>query len=139
MCGTMTGCCSPISPPSRLAVADTRSRKRKAELLGEALRRLDQDEIEAGVAYLSGELRQRRTGVGWASLKDLPAPAGEPSLQVREVDAALEHVAGLSGPGSQTARREAIARAVRAARLTTSSASSRACCRAASARARSPA
>jgi DNA ligase 1 len=90
------------------AVAGTRSRKRKAELLGDALRRLAPDEVEAGVAYLSGELRQRRTGVGWAALRDTPAPAGEPSLQVNDVDAALETIAALSGPGSQTARRDAV-------------------------------
>ena len=91
------------------AVAATRSRKRKAELLGDALRRLEADEIEAAVAYLSGELRQRRTGVGWASLRDLPPPAPEPSLQVAEVDDALERIAALTGPGSQGARRDAIA------------------------------
>jgi DNA ligase 1 len=90
------------------AVAGTRSRKRKAELLGDALRRLAPDEVESGVAYLSGELRQRRTGVGWAALRDTPAPADEPSLQVNDVDAALETIAALSGPGSQTARRDAV-------------------------------
>jgi DNA ligase-1 len=91
-----------------LAVGQTRSRKRKAELLGEALGRLGPAEIEAGVAFLSGELRQRRTGVGWASLRDLPAPAPEASLQVAEVDAALERISALAGAGSQAARREAI-------------------------------
>jgi DNA ligase 1 len=92
-----------------LAVAETRSRTRKAELLADALRRLAPGEIEAGVAYLSGELRQRRTGVGWAALRDLPAPAAEPALQVGDVDAALERIAALSGAGSQAARRAAIA------------------------------
>jgi DNA ligase-1 len=92
-----------------LAVAATRSRKRKAQLLGEALRGLDAGEVEPGVAYLSGELRQRRTGVGWAALRDLPEPAAEPTLQVGEVDVVLERIAGLSGPGSQAARREAVA------------------------------
>jgi DNA ligase-1 len=91
------------------AVAETRSRKKKAELLGDALGRLGPGQVEAGVAYLSGELRQRRTGVGWASLAELPPPAAEPSLTVADVDAALEHIAGLSGPGSQAARREAVA------------------------------
>jgi DNA ligase-1 len=91
-----------------VAVAATRSRKRKAELLGEALGRLGPAEIEAGVAFLSGELRQRRTGVGWASLRDLPAPATDASLQVAEVDAALERISALAGAGSQAARREAI-------------------------------
>ena len=91
-----------------LAVAATRSRKAKAELLGAALRGLDAGEVEPGVAYLSGELRQRRTGVGWAALRDLPEPAAEPSLQVGEVDVALEHLATLSGAGSQAARRDAL-------------------------------
>ena len=92
-----------------LAVGETRSRRRKAELLAQALRQLEPAEIEAGVAYLSGELRQRRAGVGWASLRDLPAPAGEAGLRVGDVDAALERIAGMSGPGSQAIRREAIA------------------------------
>jgi DNA ligase-1 len=91
-----------------LAVGATRSRKQKAQLLGDALRGLDAGEVEPGVAYLSGELRQRRTGVGWAALRDLPAPAREPSLAVGEVDVALERIAGLSGAGSQAARREAL-------------------------------
>jgi DNA ligase-1 len=90
------------------AVGQTRSRKRKAELLGEALRELEAGEVEPGVAYLSGELRQRRTGVGWAALQDLPEPAAEATLGVGDVDLALERVAEISGPGSQAARREAI-------------------------------
>jgi DNA ligase-1 len=92
-----------------LAVGATRSRKRKAELLGDALRGLDAGEVEPGVAYLSGELRQRRTGVGWKALQDLPAPAAEPELSVGDVDLALERIAGLSGAGSQAARRAALA------------------------------
>jgi DNA ligase 1 len=92
-----------------VAVRDTRSRKRKAELLGAALRRLGPREIEPGVAFLSGELRQRRTGVGWAALREVPPPAAEPSLQIGEVDDAFARLAALAGPGSQAARREATA------------------------------
>ncbi|WP_445152847.1 ATP-dependent DNA ligase [Baekduia sp. Peel2402] len=91
-----------------LAVGATRSRKEKAALLGEALRGLDAGEVEPGVAYLSGELRQRRTGVGWAALRDLPEPATEASLTVGEVDLVLERISGLSGAGSQAARRDAL-------------------------------
>jgi DNA ligase-1 len=91
------------------AVGATRSRNRKAEVLGEALRGLGPGEVEAGVAYLSGATRQRRTGVGWASLRDLPPPAAAPTLAVADVDAALERIAGLAGPGSQEARRSALA------------------------------
>ena len=44
------------------------------------------------VAFLSGDLLQRQIGVGWASLRDLPPPADEPSLTVHEVDAAFAEV-----------------------------------------------
>ncbi|MFL5903181.1 MAG: ATP-dependent DNA ligase [Solirubrobacteraceae bacterium] len=91
------------------AVRETRSRKRKADLLGAALRQLGPGEIEPGVAFLSGELRQRRTGVGWAALRDVASPAVEPSLSVAEVDEAFERISVLTGPGSQGARREAVA------------------------------
>jgi ATP-dependent DNA ligase I len=91
------------------AVGGTSGRLAKIEALAGALRRMAPDEVEAGVAYLSGELRQRQIGVGWASLRDLPAPAVAPSLTVREIDVALERIGGLAGPGSQGARREALA------------------------------
>jgi DNA ligase 1 len=91
------------------AVRETSSRKRKAELLGAALRQLGPGEIEPGVAFLSGELRQRRTGIGWPAMRDVASPAAEPSLSVAEVDAAFERISALAGPGSQGARREAVA------------------------------
>ncbi len=91
------------------SVRETRSRKRKAQLLGDALRALGHDEIEAGVAFLSGELRQRRTGVGWAALRELPAPAQAPELHVGEVDDAFARLAEVAGSGSQAARRELVA------------------------------
>jgi DNA ligase-1 len=91
------------------AVGATRSRKEKAALLGDALRQLALGEVEPGVAYLSGELRQRRTGVGWSALRELPPAAGQPELEVGDVDAALERIAALAGAGSQAARREAVA------------------------------
>jgi DNA ligase-1 len=89
------------------AVAATSKRKLKIDLLADALRRLDPDEIVPGAAYLSGELRQRQTGVGWASLQDLPAPAEAPSLSVADVDSAWAEIAVQRGAGSQ-ARRKAL-------------------------------
>jgi DNA ligase-1 len=86
------------------AVADTTRRTEKAAAVAAALHAADPDEVAVVVAYLSGELRQRRTGVGWASLRDLPAPVAEPSLGVSEVDSALEAVAALAGAGSQAER-----------------------------------
>ena len=66
--------------------------------------------MAVGVAYLSGELRQRQIGVGYRSLRELPAPAvaGRRSSSI-EVDAACEAIGALAGPGSQAARRAALA------------------------------
>jgi DNA ligase-1 len=91
------------------AVASTRSRLAKVAALAACLRRAEPGEVTLVTSYLSGELRQRRTGVGWAALRDLPAPAPAPALAVLEVDAAFAHIEQLSGPGSAAARKEAIA------------------------------
>jgi len=90
------------------AVGATRSRLEKVDRIAAVLERLSPAEVPAGVAFLSGELRQRQIGVGWAALRDLPAPADEPSLTVGEVDAAFERIGVLAGPGSQAARRDAL-------------------------------
>ena len=97
-------------------LAATRSRLAKRDLIVAVLAdvRTEGDatggtELETVVAYLIGSLRQRRTGVGVRSLVDLPPPAGSASLTVGEVDAAFEHVAGLSGPGSVATRAAAVA------------------------------
>ncbi|WP_217616253.1 ATP-dependent DNA ligase [Cellulomonas sp. GbtcB1] len=85
-------------------LAATRSRLAKRALLVDLLRRTGPEEVPVVARYLAGELRQRRTGLGWRSLRDLPPPAAEPSLDVLAVDAAFERMAGLSGPGSAGAR-----------------------------------
>jgi DNA ligase-1 len=90
------------------AITAVSGRKAKIELLADALRRLDPDEIAAGSAYLAGELRQRQTGVGYASLRDHPAPAAEASLTVGAVDAAIAEISAVAGAGSQARRRELI-------------------------------
>jgi len=91
------------------AVAATRSRLEKRALLAAALRAAEPGEVEVVATYLSGRIRQRRTGVGWRTLGALPAAAATPSLTVAEVDAALAHMATLAGPGSQEARAAAVA------------------------------
>jgi DNA ligase 1 len=88
------------------AVAATPGRLAKTALLAQCLRRASPDDVPVVVAYLSGELRQRRTGLGYAALRDPPPAAAEPSLTVLEVDAEFERIAGASGPGSTTARRD---------------------------------
>ena len=88
------------------AVGQTRSRLAKIELLAATLRRLGPDEIPLAVAYLSGILPQGTVGVGWASLRRLPPSAtSPPTLELREVHAALDRIAVASGKGSQAARR----------------------------------
>ena len=93
-------------------VRATRSRKLKVAALADLLTRAaagTTDEVEVVTAYLSGALRQRRTGLGWRGLTTLPDPAGIPSLQVLEVDAAFEEMGSLSGAGSQGRRAAMVA------------------------------
>ena len=52
-------------------VAQTRSRLKKIEFLAECLKRLGPAELEIGVAYLMGDLRQGRTGIGPAMVRSL--------------------------------------------------------------------
>jgi DNA ligase-1 len=93
---------------TRTALAATRSRNAKRDLIAEVLKEASTDDVEVVVAYLSGGLRQRRTGVGWRTLQNPPEPAAEPSLTVAEVDDAFAEMAQLGGPGSATARTEAV-------------------------------
>ncbi|HTY72184.1 MAG TPA: ATP-dependent DNA ligase [Actinomycetes bacterium] len=86
-------------------VAATSARSRKVELLAAALHDAAPEEVETTVAFLSGELRQRRTGVGWATLRDLPLPAERATLTVAEVDTAFRDIAQVSGPGAVSTRR----------------------------------
>jgi DNA ligase-1 len=87
------------------AVAATSARRGKIDLLATALRGLAPDEIEAGAAYLAGELRQRQIGVGWAAVRDAPPPAEQATLTVAQVDAALAEIGEQAGAGSQARRR----------------------------------
>jgi DNA ligase-1 len=92
-------------------VAATRSRLAKRELIAGLLREVADsggEEVDVAASYLSGTLRQRRTGLGWRGLADLPSPATEPSVELTEVDAALEQISVLAGSGSQGTRREAV-------------------------------
>jgi DNA ligase 1 len=92
-------------------VASTSSRTAKVAALADLLRRLEPDEVVATVALLSGEARQGRIGVGWATLAALPpaAPATAASLSVADVDAALDRLAATIGTGSVAARTAVLA------------------------------
>jgi DNA ligase-1 len=87
-------------------VAATRSRLAKIEALADCLRRLERSELALGVAYLSGETRQGKIGVGYAGLKDAFAatPAASPQLTLGQVDESLESLSGVKGRGSAAER-----------------------------------
>ncbi|MCB0911342.1 MAG: ATP-dependent DNA ligase [Propionibacteriaceae bacterium] len=96
-------------------VAATRSRTAKVAALAETLAAAGADELEIVAHYLSGSLRQRRTGVGWRSLATRPDPADAPSLTITGVDEAFAELAMLSGAGSQGARQGLLAELMGAA------------------------
>ena len=91
-------------------VSATRARLQKISLLADCLRRLAADEREAGIAFLTGELRQGRIGLGYAAVRDaMPAgAAAEATLSVSDVDGALAEIAGMSGSGSGRSRLQAL-------------------------------
>lgn len=91
-----------------LAVGRTRSRNQKTAVLSDCLRSLERDEIEIGVAFLSGRMRQGRIGLGYSAVMKSrpPEPAREPTLTLTHVDRVLSDVAATSGKGSNKARAE---------------------------------
>ena len=90
-------------------VAETSARSAKRDALAALLGALRPDEVPVAVAYLSGELPHAPIGVGWAALRERPAPAAEPSLELLEVDAALRRIGETTGRGSQALRRSQLA------------------------------
>src|SRR2546426_8591924 len=98
-------------PAASERVPATRSRLAKIEALAECLRRLDASEIALGVAYLSGDIRQGKIGVGYASLEDAlaAAPASAPRLTLAQVDEAFAHLAQIKGEGSAAERQRLLA------------------------------
>ncbi len=119
-------------------MAATSSRRAKIEVISNLLRRAEPAEVPVVVAFLSGELRQRQIGVGYAALRDIAggswppelippgqgdpvqagvaspadAPGGTaqaPALTVAAVDADFTHIGAAAGPGSQAERRRLLA------------------------------
>lgn len=89
-------------------VGATSSRLAKASRLAEVLRRTDAADVAIVVAWLAGELPQRQIGVGWATLRSLPAAANEPRLTVSAVDHALDAIKATTGAGSQSRKVEQV-------------------------------
>jgi DNA ligase-1 len=70
------------------------------------LRAVPADEIGIATAYVSGVVPQDRLGLGWAAIQGAmpPSSAATPSVEITEVDAILERIAGTSGKGSAQAK-----------------------------------
>jgi DNA ligase 1 len=100
-----------------LNVGGTSSRLDKIAHIAGLLRRAapDPEQVAIIVSWLSGELRQRQIGVGWASLRTRPPAAPEPSLTVTGVNTLFIEIGAVSGKGSQARRAEQIARLFAAA------------------------
>src|SRR5262245_12427336 len=84
-------------------VAQTASRNAKTAELAAFLRQLAPHEIEIAVAYLSGETRQGKTGIGYASMRDAEAadPPDHATITLQEFDETLARIAATSGSGSK--------------------------------------
>jgi DNA ligase-1 len=90
------------------AVTRTSGRLEKTRHLADLLQRVPSDEIAIVVSFLSGEIRQGRIGIGGAllaAMRDVP-PADAPGLELGEVDAAFDRLAGTAGAGSAASRSE---------------------------------
>jgi DNA ligase-1 len=89
------------------AVGSTRARSTKTAALAELLGRLAPDEVEPAVGFLTGEARQGRIGVGWATVFRLDvAPATVATLTIADIDRALDRIQETTGSGSTAGRRE---------------------------------
>ena len=88
-------------------VAATSSRLAKIRELAGFLRRLASDEIRIAIAFLSGETRQGKLGLAYASLHQgmsVATAAAQPSLTLGEVDAAFAELAATKGQGASAVR-----------------------------------
>ena len=88
------------------AVAATSGRLDKIDRLAALLKRLSPDEVEVGVAFLSGSPLQGRIGVAGSVVAAARStmPATEPTLDLEDVDAAFGRIAVTSGRGSAAAK-----------------------------------
>ncbi|MEO8518038.1 MAG: ATP-dependent DNA ligase [Dermatophilaceae bacterium] len=102
-----------VSTSSQVAL--TSSRNAKVTLISDLLRRwallvangaAPATEIGLATQYLSGSLRQRRTGIELSTFSRLPSPSGAGVVSLSELDAVMQQASEMAGPGSSRARAE---------------------------------
>jgi len=83
------------------AVAATSSRLAKIKVIADCLRSLEPAEVEIALPWLSGDIRQGRLALGYATLQSaMGGPAAAPGLAVRQVDGAFEQLKRVKGKGA---------------------------------------
>lgn len=88
-------------------ITSTSKRLEKIELLSGLLKRLNPEEVEVTVAFLSGTTRQGKIGIGYATLRaSMGPPAATPLLQILDVDRLLDELSKVRGSGSEARKRE---------------------------------
>jgi ATP-dependent DNA ligase I len=92
------------------ALAGTRSRLEKMEILGSVLRRAAASEVALVVSCLTGRLPRGRVGVGHRTLAEIRGvhAASDPELDLADVDAALQELERVAGAGSTAVRSDII-------------------------------
>ena len=94
-------------------VSATSSRNTKVSLIGDLLRRCAQlvadgsapaSEIALATGYLSGSLRQRRTGIELSTFSALPSTAGTGDVTLTELDAVMQRASEIAGAGASRER-----------------------------------
>ena len=105
----MTALADIVATSRRLADMPGRNAK-VAEIAG-LLKRLGPGDVAVAVAFLAGETRQGRTGVGYAMLQNASrvTAANGASLDLLEVDHTLQRIAETAGAGSTTQRTRLLA------------------------------
>src|SRR5258707_9275134 len=88
------------------AVGATPGRLEKVSKLAALLTRLDPDEVPIAIGFFTGWPHQGRLGVGWATVAAARdhAPAGEPTLDLRDVDIAIGELISVRGKNSASER-----------------------------------
>ena len=87
------------------AVGATPSRLEKVRILADVLRALEPDEVEIAIAFLTGDARQGKMSIGFATMRSAAgAPAAAASLTLTDVDAHFEGLKATRGKGSLSRR-----------------------------------
>jgi DNA ligase-1 len=88
-------------------VTGTSARSKKVAILADLLARLERSEVGIAVGFLAGVPRQGRVGIGYSTIYGIECePAGEPSLEIEELDRAIDEVQATTGGGSAGRRKE---------------------------------